>query len=532
MLIFLVFLYTNKAVELQGYRGSTVGQLATKFEGTPLDFWQRPQKNQNISFCRPIDKKFWLKLPTQSLNMKIKFCGAAQTVTGSKHLLKLDSGQQILLDCGLFQGIDTSELNLNFMFEVQNLAALVVSHAHIDHTGLIPRLYKLGFRGPIYATPATMDLCQVMLMDSAHIQEKDLERINKRRVKRGEQPIEQLYDEKDVEGCMGLFEAYGYHKTFDVIPGVKACFYDAAHILGSAGVYLEIEEAAKTKKIFFTGDIGRPNDRILRMPDAFPEVDHIICESTYGNKLHEAEPDLKGHLLRVIKQTCVENQGKVLIPAFSVDRTQELIYALDELSSAGLLPNIPVFVDSKLSVAATQIMAKHEECFNPNILQYIKRDGNAFGFKNLHYITEVEDSKKLNDRPGACVIISSSGMAEAGRIKHHIKNGIENPCNTVLIVGYCTPNSLGGALKRGDKKVRIFGEEFNVQANIEVMDSFSAHGDYTEMIAHLSCQNQKATKNIYLVHGEIDTQRAFKARLETAGFGKVHIPELGQEYDA
>ena len=463
--------------------------------------------------------------------MKIKFCGAAQTVTGSKHLVTTNDGYQILMDCGLFQGIETTDLNLHFPFDAASLDCLILSHAHIDHTGLVPRLIKKGFKGTIYSTPATKDLCEVMLLDSAYIQQKDLERVNKRRKNQGQEPIEELYDQEDVAAALALFKTVDYKTPFRINENVVAEYFDTAHILGSAAIFLTIQEDGETKRLFFSGDIGRPNDRILRMPDVFPQADYIISESTYGNRLHEQEPDMKGHLLRVIKETCVNKGGKVFIPAFSVDRTQEVVFALDQLAFEGKLPEIPVYVDSKLSVRATEIMAKHEECFNPEILAYIKKDGDAFGFKNLHYITELSDSKRLNTLQEACVIISSSGMAEAGRIKHHIKNGIGDARNTVMIVGYCSQNSLGGALKRGDKTVNIFGESFEVKLVVEVMDSFSAHADYSEMIQYFACQDAAQIKGMYLVHGEMDVQTEFREKLMEAGFKNVEIPEMEAEVE-
>lgn len=463
--------------------------------------------------------------------MKIQFYGAAQRVTGSKHLITTKRGTKILLDCGLFQGIGTTELNLTFGFDPKEVDVLVLSHAHIDHTGLVPRLVRQGFSGPIYATPATKDLCQIMLLDSAHIQKKDLERINERRRKRKQEELEILYEEKDVENTMKLFREVSYHTPFVIEEGVTAEYYDAGHILGSAGVFLKFEEEHYTKKLFFTGDIGRPNDKILRSPEAFPQADYIICESTYGNKLHEPEADMKTHLLRIVHETCVEKRGKVIIPAFAVDRTQELIFALDQLEAEGRLPAIPVYVDSPLSVKATRVMQDHEEDFNPDILQYIHKDGDAFDFPTLHYITEVEQSKALNSKKEPCIIISASGMAEAGRIKHHIANNVENARNTILIVGYCSPESLGHALKTGAETVRIFGEEHKVNATVEVMDSFSAHADYNEIIQHLSCQNIPKVKRLFLVHGEIESQRAFKNRLEKVGFGNIEIPAQGEGFE-
>ena len=364
--------------------------------------------------------------------MKIQFFGAAQRVTGSKHLITTNKGTKILLDCGLFQGIGTTELNLQFGFDPKEVDFLILSHAHIDHTGLVPRLVRKGFKGTIYATPATKDLCEIMLMDSAHIQEKDLERINKRRIGRNEEPYELLYNADDVEAALKLFKTVDYHTPFYLEEGVRVEYFDAGHLLGSAGIHLTFEEEHHNKTLFFTGDIGRPNDKILRSPEPFPQADYILCESTYGNRLHEPEADMKTHLLRIVYQTCIEKKGKLLIPAFAVDRTQELIYALDQLAHEGLLPKIPVYVDSPLSVKATMVMKNNEECFNPEILAYVKHDGDAFGFENLHYISDVMESKALNDSKQPCIIISSSGMAEAGRIKHHIKNNVEKPSTTIL----------------------------------------------------------------------------------------------------
>lgn len=458
--------------------------------------------------------------------MKIQFYGAAQTVTGSKHLITTDSGTRVLLDCGLFQGIGTTEMNQSFGFDPASIDYLVLSHAHIDHSGLIPRLVGQGFRGQIYCTPATRDLCEFLLSDSARIQESDLERINRRRQKRGERTLEALYTEDDVKQALSLFRTVSYHQTFFLTDEISVCFYDAGHIMGSASVFLTTGHGGNQTKIFFTGDIGRPNDKILRSPEPVPQADYIICESTYGDRLHESEPDLKGHLLRIVYETCVANRGKVIIPAFAVDRTQELIYALDQLENEDRLPRLNVYVDSPLAVNATKVMKSHEECFNPDILAYIKKDGDAFGFPTLRYVSDVEDSKRINASDEPCIIISASGMAEAGRIKHHIRNNIESHRNTILIVGYCSPDSLGGALKRGNKTVRIFGEEYPVKANVEVMDSFSAHADYEEMIGYLSSQDKSQVKAIFLVHGDLDTQQVFRQKLLAEGFQKVHIPAL------
>jgi metallo-beta-lactamase family protein len=463
--------------------------------------------------------------------MKVQFYGAARRVTGSKHLLTSEKGTKILLDCGLSQGIGTTELNSSFGFNPQEVDFVILSHAHIDHTGLLPRLVKQGFNGTVYCTHATKSLCGIMLMDSARIQESDVRRINKRKKKKGQRLLEALYQEKDAQKAIDLMDTKGYHTKFEIEPGLTFSFYETGHILGSAGIHVEYAEKGRPKSLFFTGDIGRPNDKILREPEAFPQSDYIISESTYGDKLHEAEPDMRAHLLSVVNKTCVENKGRLIIPAFSVDRTQELIYALDVLENEGKLPRIPVYIDSPLSVKATLVMRKHEEEFNPAILEYIKRDGDAFGFDNLHYITKVEDSKAINSSKEPCIIISSSGMAEAGRIKHHIKNNCEDPNNTILIVGYCSPSSLGNKIKMKSPEIRIFGDTFKLNANVEVMDSFSAHADYKEMIGYLTCQDTSKVKKLFLVHGEIEKQTAFKARLEQAGFENVEIPQLGEGFE-
>ncbi|KAB7731890.1 MBL fold metallo-hydrolase [Rudanella paleaurantiibacter] len=458
--------------------------------------------------------------------MKIQFMGAARTVTGSKHLITTQKGTKVLLDCGLFQGIDTDDLNQNFHFNPADVDYLLLSHAHIDHTGLVPRLVRQGFTGPIYCTHATADLCNIMLLDSAHIQETDLKRVNERRQRQGRPLLDMLYDVGDVEQALSQIRTIRYNESFWLNEDIQVLYTDAGHLLGSAAISLTIREDGHTKRLFFSGDIGRPNDKILHKPEPFPQADYIICESTYGASLHEPETDMKAHLLRIVEQTCVKNRGKLIIPAFAVDRTQEVVYALDQLASEGLLPVLPVYVDSPLAVKATRVMQDNEDCFNPEILRYIHKDGDAFDFPNLHYVSEVADSKAINDRPGPCVIISASGMAEAGRIKHHIKNNIEDPRNTILLVGYASPSSLGGALKRGDKQVRIFGETFDVRARVAVMDALSAHADYAEMLDYLSCQNPAEVKKVFLVHGDYDEQQIWKEKLQDAGFQHVEIPDM------
>lgn len=465
--------------------------------------------------------------------MKITFYGAAGRVTGSKHMVTTDNNEKILLDCGMFQGegAEGDQLNRHFGFEPETVDYVILSHAHIDHTGLLPRLVREGFNGPIYCNSSTADLCRLMLADSAHIQESDLKRINKRRQEKNQPLLDPLYSMEDVENVLKLIETRENDREFTVGKDTRVLFTSTAHILGSVAISLTLQKNGQPVKLTFSGDIGRPNDQILDGPDAFPQADYIICESTYGDRLHPESKDSIEMLRNIVQKTCVEQRGKIIIPAFSIDRTQEIVYMLDRLSFENKLPKIKVYVDSPLSVEATQIMNRHREDFNKRILDYIVKDGDPFSFPNLHYISKAEDSKKINEEEEPSIIISASGMAEAGRIKHHIANNIENPNNTILLVGYATPESLAGKLKRGYETVRIFGDEFKVNANIEVMDHFSAHGDWKEMLQFLSCQNIPSVKEVFLVHGNEEGLAAWKSRLLNAGFTKVTIAEQGMSVE-
>lgn len=461
--------------------------------------------------------------------MKIHFSGAARTVTGSKHLLELDNGTKILLDCGMYQGLgaDGEAMNRSLDFQPWNIDYLILSHAHIDHSGLLPYWVKNGFKGKIICTYATRDLCKIMLADTAHIQENDLRFINKRRIKKGEKPLKPLYDSADVIDTMLLMQGVNYDVPYKVCEGVELTFTFIGHILGSGCVNLSITEGEKLTRFCFTGDIGRKNSRLLKNPMPFPQADIIVTESTYGDRLHQDLINTEEKLLQVVKSTCVKKKGKLIIPAFSLGRTQELVFALDKMESNGLLPQINVYVDSPLSVSATDIMRKHTECYNDELLDYIKKDPDPFGFKNLIYIQDASISKSLNDSDEPCIIISASGMMEAGRIKHHLANTISNSKNTVLVVGYCEPNSLGARIRNKDKFVRIYGEEYALNADVEIIDSYSAHGDYEEMIDYLSCQDVTQVKEVFLVHGEYDTQITYREKLMKHGFKKVTIPERG-----
>jgi len=466
--------------------------------------------------------------------MKITFCGAARTVTGSKHLITTDSGKNILLDCGLYQGEgkDTLPLNSQWGFIPAEIDYVLLSHAHIDHSGLLPKLFKDGFRGKVYATAGTIALCEIMLLDSARIQESDLKYINKRKLEKNQKPIEPLYDEEDAQMVLDNFVELGLNKSIVIDDELTLSTYESGHIIGSVALHLELKRSnGEVMKLTFTGDIGRKDDAILKGPLPFPQSDYIICESTYGNRLHAVQQDVEERLLQVVNDTCVLKGGKIVIPAFSIDRTQEIIYALDQLSFAGKLPKLDVFVDSPLSIKATNVMSAHREYFNQEIMDYITKDGDPFDFPHLRYVDSANESKQINNLDKPCIIISASGMAEAGRVKHHIKNTIENPNNTILLVGYASPSSLAGRIKAGDPEVRIFGDFFKVRANVESMENFSAHGDYKEMLEYLLHQNPNKVRKIFLVHGELDTQKEWADKLIDKGFLNVEIPALGDSYE-
>lgn len=465
--------------------------------------------------------------------MTITFHGAAGTVTGSKHLIKLNNGTQILLDCGMFQGLgeETEELNGHFGFNPAKIDYLILSHAHIDHCGLIPRMVAEGFQGTIFSTAPTMDLARVLLNDSAGIQESDVAYINRKREKRGQAPVKPLYTEDDVMEAMRLFKIVEYNEDFEIDTRITLCFTDAGHIIGSAAVHLSILEDGKYKQVSFSGDVGRYGDMLLKNPQTFPQADYIILESTYGDSYHKDLEPIERQLHEIIHQTCILKNGKVIIPAFSVGRTQELLFALNALELKGILPDVAYYVDSPLSEKATMVLKDHTEVYNNRVQQILKYDDDVFQFKGLKFIQSVEESVSLNDDPRPCVIISSSGMAEAGRVKHHIKNSLSNEKNTILLVGYCEPRSLGGQLMAGKKVVQIFGDEYDVRSEVKVIRSMSAHGDADDLLKFLSCQDPEQVKKIFLVHGEEHVQKIFRGKLQDAGFADIMIPEQHQAVD-
>ena len=465
--------------------------------------------------------------------MQISFHGAAQTVTGSKHLITLNSGNKILLDCGLFQGhgSDTDSLNRDFGFNPKDIDYLILSHAHIDHSGLIPRFVSQGFKGQILATLATYDLCKIMLLDSAKIQESDIKYVNKKRKNANKALFEPLYTIEDALTALTFFKKVKYSVVHQLFDGVTVSFEDAGHIIGSASVHLNIKEDGKQINISFSGDVGRYKDLLLKAPKAFRQADYILLESTYGDSLHDDANPTADKLLAIIEETCIKRKGKVIIPAFSVGRTQEILYALNSLELKGTLPNVKYFVDSPLSEKATMVVKAHPWNFNDKVQDVMKVDDDPFDFKGLRFVEDTEESINLNNDSSPMVIISSSGMAEAGRVKHHIKNNIENPNCTILLVGYAEPSSLAGRLKNGVNPVSIFGDYYQVNAKIESLQSMSAHGDQEDLLRFLSCQDSNKVKTIFLVHGELPVQNNFKHKLLSKGFKHIEIPKRHQIFE-
>lgn len=464
--------------------------------------------------------------------MKIKFLGAAQTVTGSMHLLEVNR-TQILLDCGLFQGRrqESWERNRHLPFEARQLTAMILSHAHIDHSGNIPNLVSSGYRGKIYTTSATRDLCSAMLLDSAHIQESDVTYVNKKRRKQGLPAGEPIYTVAEARASLRYLVSVDYHKPFDVAPGVRATFYDAGHILGAAITVLDVEENTHRYRLCFTGDLGRLRLPILRDPEVIYHVDYLITESTYGNRWHGSPDEARATLHDAVRQTLARG-GKVIIPAFAVGRTQEIVYDLHKLIRSGCLPALPVFVDSPLAVNVTKIFRLHRECYDAEMVQFLQQREDPFGFYRLQYTRSVEESKALNHLTDPCIIISASGMCEGGRILHHLKNNIADPRNTILFVGFQAGHTLGRKLVDGWKTVPILGEAYEVRAQVQMIDGYSAHADREELLAYIA--QVKANGNlqrVFCVHGDVQACQALAQGIRDLGVSDVLVPERAQEIE-
>ncbi len=457
--------------------------------------------------------------------MKLTFDGAAQTVTGSQHLLEIN-GKKLLLDCGLYQGHreETYLRNRNFPFDPRRIDAVILSHAHIDHSGNLPHLVKNGYEGTIYATHATADLADVMLRDSGHIQESDAAFVNKKESRHGGKKVEPLYTMADAEHVTEHFQGMDYDQSFEPVPGVVARFWEAGHILGSAAISLDIEEKGRKFRFWFSGDIGRMRLPLLRDPIMPQAADYLLMESTYGDKSHE-DPRLAFEEFRQVVSETIERSGKVIVPAFAVGRTQELVFYLNEMMSDGVRP-VPVYVDSPLAVHASDVFRAHPECLDEETREFIRKEKHpALDFKQLTYIHSVDESKALNERKDPMIIISASGMAEAGRVLHHLRNNIGNPNNTILIVGWTAPYTLGRRLADREKQVRIFGEPYDVKARVETIGGLSGHAGQN-LLAQYAVSVKSQVKKVFLVHGEQQPAATLMGKLKDQGIREVYYPEM------
>lgn len=463
--------------------------------------------------------------------MQIQFAGAAQTVTGSMHLIRTAHGT-ILLDCGLFQGRrhESFERNRHLPIPVGEITVAVLSHAHIDHSGALPLLVKNGYQGPIYATHATRDLCAAMLRDAAMIQQADARYLNKQ-IQRGDldsDPVEALYDDDDALAALDRFISVPYHRTHQIAPGVRLTFYDAGHVLGSAITALDIEEGSRTRRVLFTGDLGRRNMPILRDPEVVSGAEVLISESTYGDRLHDPIDKMDDDLCAVIKRTFARG-GKVIIPAFALERAQEIVFALKGLRKRGELPPIPVYIDSPLTVKITEIFKLHPECFDAETRALVRGNDSPFDFDGLRYLNEIEESKQVSLRPDPAVVIAASGMCEAGRVLHHLRSGVEDARNTVLIVGFQAQHTLGRRLVERRNRVRIFGVERERRAEVVVLNGFSAHADQADLIDYAQSAHHEGStlKHIMLVHGEPKAQNVLGELMAARGLPRPGIPKPG-----
>lgn len=461
---------------------------------------------------------------------KISFHGAAGEVTGSRHLLELN-GKSVLLDCGMFQGHrgDADAKNRTFRFPPASVDAVLLSHAHIDHCGLLPLLFKNGCDAPVFATPATAEIAGIMLADSARLQEGDAKFYNKLHAAE-HLTIEPLYGEEDADAALGHFKQLDYGAGFEPVPGIKAKFLNAGHVLGSSMTQLDVETPAGPRRLLYTGDLGRAETLLLDDPAAPRGVDHLVIESTYGDRLHEPLADAAGKLAEVIKRAFREG-GKVLIPSFALERTQEIIFILDKLRRDRTVPEIPVYVDSPMAVSLTEIFNKHRSnlCFDEKFRDYARADGDPFGFDYISYVRSKEESQRLNNLRGPMLIISASGMCEGGRVLHHLRNNLEKESSTILLVGYQAQGTLGRKLQEGAKKVKIFGLEHEVWASVETMHTFSSHADKNDLLAFIKAANP--TRGVFLVHGDAEARAALSAALSAEGVKNVKCPAMGEEFE-
>jgi metallo-beta-lactamase family protein len=468
--------------------------------------------------------------------LKIQFLGATKSVTGSMHIIE-SNGKRILIDCGLFQGRreESNRRNRNFPFDPKSIERVVLSHAHIDHSGNLPNLVKQGYENSIYSTFATRDLCLLMLKDTAHIQKKDAEYLNKKEERsddrtsgrKGLPPIEPLYNVDDVEQTLSLFRGVDYRKGFYVASDIKLTFYDAGHILGSALSIFDIKENGKNLRLAYIVDLGRKNLPILKDPEMVKGIDFMIIESTYGNRLHEDLSQTEKRLAQVVNET-IASGGKIIIPAFSLGRTQEVVYCLHRLQNQGKIPHLKIFVDSPLSVDVTEIFKLHPGCFDKETNQMIAGNENPFGWKDITYIKDVEKSKSLSQMDQPCIIISASGMCESGRILHHLKNNIEDSKNTIMVVGFMAKDTLGRRIVERRKKVKILGEDYWLKARVEVFNAFSAHADRNELLEYID-NTKDSLQGVFVVHGEKEQAQALAEGIKGLGIQNVMIPDFGEE---
>jgi metallo-beta-lactamase family protein len=460
--------------------------------------------------------------------IKITFTGAAGNVTGSRHLIETDN-HKILLDCGLYQGRrkDTYEKNLKFPFAPASVDSLILSHAHIDHIGNVPNLVKMGFQGDIHCTLATADLINIMLLDAAHLQENDIRFVNKIREKHHEPPVEPLYTKEDIPPVIDLLEGHGYNRYFN-LDGSRAMFRDAGHIMGSASTIIEFKDNGRVLKLCYTGDLGRPNLPIIRDPASVTDADILVIESTYGNRLHRDIKQVAERLAAIINET-VTRGGKLIVPTFALERTQEILYTLHLLRIAKSIPDVPVYVDSPLATNATDIFRLHPECFDQEVNRLLQTVDDPFGFQHLHFTRTTEESKMLNAIEKPIIILAGSGMAEGGRILHHLINNIENPLNTVLIVGWQSENTLGRKIQEKYPQVPIFGEFYDLNCQVEVMDEFSAHADRNDLINWIT-QGKERWQKVFLVHGEPESSESLAEALRENNIKEVIVPKLGESF--